>query len=433
MNDEFLHRIRIDPPPRFIAGLKARLDLQDEKSLKPLRRKWLRNAFLLTLLGASGLAAALILTNIYRQESSDPLPPAAQVLQAPESGNTSTPVTPHIASSLPAGTPPVDSRPLSSIRMAGPALIQPIVREGVRIVMRNGAFTEPDFDIKDSTAAIVALCGEGDASPSGAKTGAGKLRIDAVIITRRIRADELKNCNFHGVPHIAEVKLGYEVVVFVRSSLYSAPQLTLQDIFLALAREIPDPENAQRLVRNTNLRWGQVNPALVDEGIDVSGPLGNSAAGAAVREILLEPPCATALRQAALKIIDKGPEEACKSLRTDSVYHEAPHDLGGYLEANPAALAIVDYKYLWNSGVAASIDGVAPTEATLADGSYPGSRILYLYVNASRAGGIPRMRDFAAALLDSVGMNPGSPFMYLKDTERTKSRTAAYTLSDVTL
>src|SRR5271167_3772009 len=93
MNDDFLHQIRIDPPQRFIARLKARLDLQDEKTLKPVRRAWLRNAFLLTLLGASGLAAALIVARIFRQESPSPTPPAAQVLQAPvESGNKSAPI-----------------------------------------------------------------------------------------------------------------------------------------------------------------------------------------------------------------------------------------------------------------------------------------------------------------------------------------------------
>src|SRR5580692_2023654 len=83
MNDDFLHQIRKDPPPHYLARLKARLVLQDEKSPNPLRRTWLRNAFLLTLLGASGLAAALILTNIYHQASTSPASPA-QALQVPE-------------------------------------------------------------------------------------------------------------------------------------------------------------------------------------------------------------------------------------------------------------------------------------------------------------------------------------------------------------
>jgi phosphate transport system substrate-binding protein len=435
MNDDFLHRIRTDPPPRFIARLKARLDLQDEKSLKPVRQTWLRNAFLLTLLVASGLAAALIVTKLYRQESASPTPSAAQAFQAPvQSGNTSGLVAPQVADPKPTNPPTVNSPAAGSFHMAGPSLFLPIVQQSAQILRRTGPFVGPGFDVSDSRTAIAALCGVGD--PASGKDGTGKQTIDAVIVTRRILADELKNCGLQGVTHVAEVKLGYEAVVFARSSLYSAPLLTPQDIFLALAREIPDPEHREKLVRNTHVSWNQVNSALVDERIDVSGPLANSADGSAVREIILEPGCVTALRQTVLRMADKDPDSACKNLRTDGIYHDAAVDLQGYLDANPEALAIVDYKSFWvNSGrlIAASIDGVTPTYATVSDGSYPGSRTLYLYVNSSRAAGTPRMRDFAVAILDSVGTYPGSPFMYLKDTERTKSRTACFTLSDVTL
>ncbi len=440
MNDDFLHRIRIDPPPRFIATLKAKLDRQQERLPRSPERQWLRNAFLLTLLGASGLAAALIVTKLYRQESTSPTaPPVAQAIQAPvEPGNTSALIAPPVASPKPANPPAVNSRAVGSFHMAGPSLFQPIIQEAARILKRTGPFTTPDFDTKDSTPAIAALCGDGNTNFSVAKNGPGKLIVDAVIATRRILADELKNCSIHGVQHVAEVKLGYEAVVFARSSLYSAPQLTLQDIFFALAREIPDPENAQKFVRNTNLRWGQVNVALLDERIDILGPSANSPADSAVREILLEPGCSTTLRQAAaLKIADKGSyDDACKNFRADGVYHEAAHDLEGYLEANPQALAIVDYKYFWiNRGqlLAASIDGVAPTEATLADGSYPGSRILYLYINGSRAGSIPLMRNFTLALLDSVGTNPGNALIKLNESEQRASRTGAFLFTDVKL
>ena len=33
MNDDFLHRIRAEPPPHFIASLKARLNQLDKESL----------------------------------------------------------------------------------------------------------------------------------------------------------------------------------------------------------------------------------------------------------------------------------------------------------------------------------------------------------------------------------------------------------------
>ena len=427
MNDDFLHRIRIDPPPRFVATLKARLD-RLEKSPRSPERMRLRNAILLTLLGASGLAAALIVTKIYRQENTSPAPAMAQVLQSPvAAGNTPAPLAPRVANPTAASSPPLDSvstRAAGSFRIAGPSLFQPIIKQSTQFLKRNGPFAEPDFDISDSSAAIAALCNAGTASKS----------VDAVIVTRRILANELRDCGLNGVVHVAEVKLGYQAVVIVRSNLYAAPQLSLQDIFLALAQQIPE---SRRLVKNTNVSWNQVDSALLDERIDISGPAASSNVGTAVREILLDPACATSLRMAALKVTDKSPyEDACKKLRTDGVYHEAAHDMEGYLEANPEAMAIVDYNLFAVNRqqlVGASLDGVEPAAATLSDGSYPGSRMFYLYVNGSRAGGIPRMRDFAVALLDAVGMTPGYALTMPSDSERRASHTAALLLADVKL
>jgi phosphate transport system substrate-binding protein len=424
MKDEFLHRIRKDPPPQFLARLKARLDLEDKKSLKPSRRAWFRNAFLMTLLGASGLAAALILTNIYRQENTSPAPPA-QVLQVPEPTNTEAPEAPHVARPTLSNPPPVDSRGPGSFRMAGPALFRPTVQDSVRVLSRNRPFAEPDYDTMESTAAVAALC---SAAPHAA---------DAVVLTRRILAGELKDCGAHDIKRVAEVKLGYQAIVFARSALYPAPTLTPRDIVLALAREIPDPANPQKLIRNSNISWGQVNSALLDERIDIPGPSSNVTAVTAVREILLDTRCATPLSPASLKVTDKSRlDEGCRSIRSDGVYHEVPNDLEGYLEAHPEALALMDYKYFAFSRqqlVGASIDGVAPSEATLSDGSYPASRTFYLYVNASRADSIPRMREFTVALLDSVGMTPGTALMRLNETDKRASRTAASMLPDMTL
>jgi phosphate transport system substrate-binding protein len=424
MNDDFLHRIRTDPPPHFLARLKSRLDLQHEKSIGPSRRQWLRNAFLLTLLGASGLAAALILTNIYRQENTSPTPSASGVLEAAEPGNTSAPVTPHVAGPTSASPPQVESRAAGSFRMAGPSLFRPTVQDSVRVLKRNGAFTEPDYDTKDSTAAVAALC-------SG-----GTHVVDAVVLTRRILAGELKDCGAHGIKRVAEVKLGYQAIVFARSNLYPAPTLTQRDIVLALAREIPDPANPRRLIKNPNIRWGQVNSAFLDEAIDIPGPSANTTAVTAAREIVLDT-CAASLSPGSIKDADKSRlDDGCKSIRADGVYHEVPADLEGYLEAHPEALALVGYKYFAvyrGQLVGASIDGVAPSEATLSDGSYPASHTLYLYVNASRADSIPRMREFSAALVESVAMTPGTVLMTLNETDRRASRTAAYTLPDLTL
>ena len=43
------------------------------------------------------------------------------------------------------------------------------------------------------------------------------------------------------------------------------------------------------------------------------------------------------------------------------------------------------------------IAGVAPTEATIADLTYPGARKLYIYVKGEHMQAKPKLRDFVAA------------------------------------
>lgn len=59
MNDDFLHRIRVDPPPSFLAALKAKLD---EQGIAPpaTRRVSLRALAIVLFLGGTGLAIALM-------------------------------------------------------------------------------------------------------------------------------------------------------------------------------------------------------------------------------------------------------------------------------------------------------------------------------------------------------------------------------------
>src|SRR5437868_14769717 len=60
MNDDFLHRIRVEPPPRFMASLKARLDTQLTPATPAPRRSMLRVLVLGLLFGGSVFAISLL-------------------------------------------------------------------------------------------------------------------------------------------------------------------------------------------------------------------------------------------------------------------------------------------------------------------------------------------------------------------------------------
>jgi phosphate transport system substrate-binding protein len=461
MNDEFLHRIRIEPPPRFVAALKARLDRQPDVHQK--WRTWIRNLAMSALVGGTGLAAAVIVMTALRHattsthslaHSSRPIagggynagrgsshPASDDNFAAPSISTQSS--APSDANPSPAAANSVRHAPASAAAMAlegmrilGPSSLSPSLKEATRILNLSRPFSEPAFSISGSDSAIAALCNSSHASdhPMGAVGGSA----DAVGATRRISSEELKRCDSNGIRHVAEIKLGYEAVVVARSQLYPAPKLTARDLFLALARQIPDPEQPQRLIANPNISWNQVDPALADERIDISGPALDSDTAAAFRELFMEPGCSTIASLASLKEKDRARyDEVCNRIRTDGIYHGMDSYLFGQLDAHPETLAVVDFRYFAANAahlIGAPIEGVEPTAASVYDGSYPGSRALYLYANVARTLGLPRMRDFIYALQDSVaGGSARTSLFGGSESDRRDSRQAALTLPDVKL
>src|ERR1700733_14445331 len=96
MNDDFLHRIRVDPPPRFIASLKARL-AQLEHRVQP-RPAWRRSLFLGSLIAATALASGLFLARRMYDVSSSAVPSSP----SPGAGSPNVDDKPRAVSPLPA-------------------------------------------------------------------------------------------------------------------------------------------------------------------------------------------------------------------------------------------------------------------------------------------------------------------------------------------
>ncbi len=115
-------------------------------------------------------------------------------------------------------------------------------------------------------------------------------------------------------------------------------------------------------------------------------------------------------------------------MRADA-YHRETGDDFGHLEANPEALALMEFKRVNRIQVfGVVIDGVEPIMGNVYQGTYPGSRMLYLYANSTRARNVPGLRNFAWTL---VSNQVGSTLMPLEEKERPASRDAALTLPDM--
>ena len=274
-----------------------------------------------------------------------------------------------------------------------------------RFGRRNSSFRTPKIESTGSGGGIKAFC-----------AGVGVEHPDIANSSRRITASEVDDCARNGVAAIVEVKIGYDGIVIANTK--SAPhfELTLRDLYLALAKNVPDPAGTQKLVPNPFTRWSQIDSGLPDDEIEVLGPPPTSGTRDAFNELVMEEGCKTFEWIAALPRAEA--LVACHTLRDDGHFIEAGENdnlIVQKLEASPRQLGIFGFSFLEQNAdkvQGAHIDGVAPTFDTIAEGAYPVSRPLYFYVKKAHVPVIPGMREY---LNEFTGEGAAGEFGYLTD------------------
>jgi phosphate transport system substrate-binding protein len=234
-------------------------------------------------------------------------------------------------------------------------------------------------------------------------SGVGVSTIDIANASRRIKDSEYQDCQKNGVKEIVEVKLGFDGIVLANAKAQPTYELSLRDIYLALAKTVPDPKNPASFVANPYRNWKQINPKLPDVKIEVLGPPPTSGTRDAFLELVMDKGCDAFPAIKALKDADaKRHKQLCQTIREDGAYVEAGENdnlIVQKLIANPRALGIFGYSFLeenTNALHGSLIDGVAPTFENIASGKYPVARSLYMYVKKAHVGVIPGLREFVA-------------------------------------
>jgi phosphate transport system substrate-binding protein len=108
-------------------------------------------------------------------------------------------------------------------------------------------------------------------------------------------------------------------------------------------------------------------------------------------------------------------------VREDGAFVEAGENdnlLVQKVASGPGSLGVLGYSYLEQNADKVrpvKIAGIAPTEQTISDLSYPGARKLYIYLKGEHIQAKPRIKDFVAAYakawskggpLERVGLVP---------------------------
>jgi phosphate transport system substrate-binding protein len=393
MNDEFLHALRRDPPPEFARELKRRLQRQPARSP---RSPFVRTLIAMFLIGGVAMAAAMLLRN-----RDEPARVAAPVAQQAVPREPTREVKPAAASSPkqqatggtkaspPADEPESEDLPVSFVASS---LTRPLAEALVESATKYGRFARPRVMTMDDTEALRALCSNAD----------------FVMVSRRIADAELAQCRKWGVD-IVEWKLGYQAVVLTAGLQADPTPLTPRDVFLALAKRIPDPAEPSRLIDNPNTTWHDVDPRFDYRRIDVLAPP-DALTRALFAQLVMEAGCDTYPWIRNLKQNDRPRYvDICHQLRGDGRYREV--EVGGrfitqQLWSEPDWLVVLGYRYYTEHRselLGTKLEGPAATLATLTDGTYPAARPVYVYAQREHLDWISGARMFAYALSNVPG------------------------------
>jgi len=244
--------------------------------------------------------------------------------------------------------------------------------------------------------------------------GLGTGHPDITNASRRIKKNEFNQCKENGID-VVEIKVGYDGIVIANSKKAKLLNLTKRQIFLALAKQVPEGnKEGGNLVDNPNKKWSDIDPNLPNKKIEVLGPPPTSGTRDAFNELAIEGGCKTFPKLKAIKKQDKKKYKAiCRAVREDGAFIEAGENdnlIVQKLVENENAFGVFGFSFLIENEdkiQGSTVDGIAPTMETIADKSYGVSRPLYFYVKLAHVDVIPGIREFLAEYTSDDSWGPG--------------------------
>jgi len=279
-----------------------------------------------------------------------------------------------------------------AMKIVGSSTVYPFTTAVVEEFQRANPGSSVIVESTGTGAGIKLFCG-----------GVGGETPDMVNASRPMKASEYADCAKAGVKQVIEVPVGIDGLTLIQAKEQPPLNLTVAQIYKALAANpFGKPQTAQT--------WQDVDPSLPATKIRVLGPPPTSGTRDSLAELILEKGCDSDPAMKALKEKDKDAHKAtCTKIREDGAFVEAGENdnlLVQKVSADPGALGVLGYSFLEENAdrvAPVSIAGVAPTEATISDLSYPGSRRLYIYVKGEHLAAKPAIKQFIEAYSKAWG------------------------------
>ncbi|WP_291953147.1 substrate-binding domain-containing protein [Campylobacter sp.] len=229
--------------------------------------------------------------------------------------------------------------------------------------------------------------------------------------SRAIKSSEFEVCQNSGVKDILGVMIGYDGIVLAQNKINIPLNITTEELFLALAKEIP--QNG-KLILNPYKNWNEINPNLPNRKITIYGPPSSSGTRDIIEELIM------------IKNSKKFPEykDKYKTIRQDGAYipsGENDNLIISKLSVDKEAFGFFGYGFLVNNEDkinAVSIDNIQANNENISNGTYKLSRSLFIYVNAKNKDAIEFAKIYISddlaktgAELEKIGLVPLSDDM----------------------
>lgn len=277
-----------------------------------------------------------------------------------------------------------------TVRIVGSSTMYAFLAEVAETFGRGTPFRAPVIEATGTVGGIKIFCSDvGLNSP------------DIVAASRRITPIEEEHCLANSVADVAEFKVGYDGIVVARS--LSAPSFPVSraTLWRALARTVRTKSES---VANPYRAWSDISPSLPETPIRIYGPPLTSGTRDVFVHLVMNPGCADLPVSAS----DATVRKVCGHIREDGAFIDAGEDDEMVIKRlldDPQALGVMGYGALKRHAYqlrGLPVEGVAPSDDALEDGTYPLSRPLYLYVKTAHVGRIPGLLPFVEAFLSDA-------------------------------
>lgn len=195
--------------------------------------------------------------------------------------------------------------------------------------------------------------------------------------SRPIKSSEFEACQKAGITDIVGIMIGYDGIVLAQNKANSPLNITMKELFLALAKEIPQDG---KLIPNPYTNWQQINKNLPNRKITIYGPPSSSGTRDTIEELVMS------------EVSKRIPEYkgAYKTIRQDAAFipsGENDNLIVSKLSVDKDAFGLFGYGFLSSNEDkinAATIDNIEANAKNIMEGKYELARSLYIYINAKK-------------------------------------------------